>query len=128
MRKDDTAVQAGLHKFIKLKNRQFIGKEICENELKNGTSRYLVKIEIDISTHLNDAHAYGDNPIFDNKINGKLCGWTTSGAYSFQSNRFLAWAYLYDGYLSGDKTLYVEIVGERRPIYVILESLPPIAK
>merc|ERR1711920_276048 len=112
---------AGLNKFIKLKNkegeREFVGREVCEQELKNGTSRYLVKMEVDI----NDADAYGDNPIFCGE---KLVGWTTSGAYSHQSNRSLAFGYLYDGYHDNkDVELCVEIVGERRPIRVITDSL-----
>ena len=121
MRRDDTAVMAGLHKFIKLRNkegeREFVGREVCAEELKNGTSRYMVKMEIDID----DADAYGDNLIF---CGDKLVGWTTSGAYSHQSDKSLAFGYLYDGY-HNDKELElcVEIVGQRRPIRVITESL-----
>eukprot|EP01084_Bolivina_argentea_P009186 17180_1 len=121
MRRDDTAVMCGLKKFIKLKNRSFIGKYICENELKNGTERYLVKIVID--TNQFNADGYGDNPIFDKKTN-KLVGWTTSGSYSHQSDRSLAFAYLYNGYHNNNEhDLYVEIVGEKRPLHVITDSL-----
>ena len=81
----------------------------------------MVKMIVDID----DADAYGDNPIFSRNENNKLVGWTTSGAYSFQSNQSLAFGYLYDPYHLGDDKddLYVEIVGHRRPVHVIQESL-----
>merc|ERR1712204_68973 len=122
MRRDDTAIAAGLQKFVKLKNkdgeRDFVGKDVCAKELEHGTDRCLVKMEVDID----NADAYGDNPIFT--ADDELIGWTTSGAYSHQSNRSLAWAYLKDGYeKKEDAELFVEIIGKRRPIRVISESL-----
>merc|ERR1712048_990008 len=121
MRRDDTAVMAGLHKFIKLRNkdgeREFVGKAVCAEELENGTSRCMVKMEVDID----DADAYGDNPIL---CGDELVGWTTSGAYSHIACRSLAFGYLKSEYCENkDAELVVEIVGQRRPIRVISESL-----
>ena len=118
MRKDDTAVMASLEKFIKFKNRgYFRGRDVCERELKEGVPRKLYKMEVDIL----DADAYGDNPIFT-KQDDKLVGWTASGADSHQSDRSLAFGYLYEGYQDSDTELYVELVGEKRPIRVLVDS------
>ena len=109
---------ASLEKFIKFKNRgYFRGRDVCERELKEGVPRKLYKMEVDIL----DADAYGDNPIFT-KSDDKLVGWTTSGAYSHQSDRSLAFGYLYEGYQDSDTELYVELVGEKRPIRVLVDS------
>ena len=117
MRRDDTAIMANLQKFIKLKNRNFNGKEQILNDMNNGVERLLVKTKIDAI----DADAYGDNPIF-RQDNDELIGWTTSGAYSFQSNQSLAWSYLFNGYENNEYDMYVEIVGEKIPIKVIAQE------
>jgi len=120
MRKDTPAMACGIKRFVKMKNRSFVGKQALQNEKKNPFSHMIVKMEVDVA----DADALGDNPIYlDKDSEGKPVGWASSGGFSFVTNRSLAFAWVPPELSAEGTEVWVYILGERRKCKVLGEAL-----
>jgi len=122
MTKDYEAWDAGIQKFVKFKNRDFIGKEACKEQKKNGpkSGRRCIKIEVHTTEEEEAgeknkiAYAYGDNAIYKMGDDGALqmIGWTTSGGFSHQSQRNLCIAHINIPDCITGSDIKVEVLGE----------------
>lgn len=122
MTKDYEAFDAGIQKFVKMKNRDFIGKDACKKQKKDGpaSGRRCVKIQVDTTEDSQDprpiAYAYGDNAIYAKTGEGDdesmgMIGWTTSGGFSHQSQRNLCIAHINIPSCVEGKEIQVEVLG-----------------
>jgi len=130
MTRDHEAFDSGIQKFVKTKNRDFIGKKAWLKQKKEGpeSGRRCVKVHVEdevISASNGGqaqeqsraiAEAYGDNAIFMENAKGEMVmiGYTTSGAYSHQSKRSLCVAHVNLDCLAEGTKVKVEVLGELR--------------
>jgi len=121
MRKDCPALSCGIKRFVKMKDREFIGKAAIKEEKKNPWTHKIVKLEVDAK----DADALGDNPIYatTNDDPNKPIGWTSSGGYGFATKKSLAFAFVPPEKAEKGNEVFVDILGEHRKATVLGEAL-----
>jgi dimethylglycine dehydrogenase len=108
--------EAGLGRFVRFGDRQFIGRDAAHARREAGGERRLMLFEIEAA----DADAFGDEPIWHE---GRVVGWVTSGGYGHSVGRSLALGYVpraVSGHAAGFE---VEIIGQRRKARPLVE--PP---
>jgi dimethylglycine dehydrogenase len=97
-----------LDRHIAFDKADFIGRDGALRERDAPSPRVLVTVAIDAV----DADASGFEPV---KLNGRLVGYTTSGAYGHFVGQSLALAYVdRDVVEMGDAALTVDVIGETR--------------
>ena len=115
-----TPGMCGLDRHVAFDKGGFIGRDGALRERDAPSSRVLVTLDIDAV----DADASGFEPV---KREGRLVGYTTSGAYGHHVGRSLALAYvdrevvrdLADG---GGAALTVDVIGETRAARILRET------
>lgn len=102
-------LEAGLGRFVALKKEaDFIGKEAAAKEKAEGGTLRLRTFVIDAM----DADVIGDEPI---SLNGKVCGWVTSGGYAHTSGVSVAIGYVPKDVADETDGWQVELLGEMLP-------------
>jgi dimethylglycine dehydrogenase len=102
-------LEAGLGRFVALKKEaDFIGKEAAAKEKAEGGTLRLRTFVIDAM----DADVIGDEPI---SLNGKVCGWVTSGGYAHTSGVSVALGYVPKDVADETDGWQVELLGEMLP-------------
>jgi dimethylglycine dehydrogenase len=98
----------GLDRHIAFDKPDFIGRDGALRERDAPSPRALVTLDIEAV----DADASGFEPV---KLDGRLVGYTTSGAYGHFVGQSLALAYVdRDVVAMGDAALTVDVIGETR--------------
>ncbi len=108
-----TPVEAGLGRFVKPENRNFVGRDAllerttCPDRL---------------SMHLLELEDTGVDPYFMHAVyeQDHIVGIVTSGAYGHRTGMVLALAYLQEA--SGEQPLYVDILGNRVAARILKDS------
>ncbi|MCW0000855.1 FAD-dependent oxidoreductase [Pararhizobium sp. YC-54] len=101
--------EAGLGRFVALKkDADFIGKQAAAKEKAEGGTLRLRTFVIEAK----DADVIGDEPIF---LNGKVCGWVTSGGYAHTSGVSVAIGYVPKEVADETEGWQVELLGEMLP-------------
>ncbi|WP_436083002.1 glycine cleavage T C-terminal barrel domain-containing protein [Pararhizobium sp. LjRoot235] len=90
------------------KEADFIGKEAAAKEKAEGGTLRLRTFVIDAM----DADVIGDEPI---SLNGKVCGWVTSGGYAHTSGVSVAIGYVPKDVADEAYGWQVELLGEMLP-------------
>ncbi len=111
-----TPAMSGLDRFVAPDKGDFIGRDAFLREAAEGPQRRLVLLDIDAT----DADALGDEPVWHD---GRVVGYTTSGAYGHHVQRSLALAYVDTDVAESRPPLLVSVVGERRAA-TVLERVP----
>lgn len=103
-----TPGMCGLDRHVAFDKPDFIGRDGALRERESPSSRVLVTLDIEAL----DADASGFEPV---KVDGRLVGYTTSGAYGHHVGRSLALAYVDRDVVAMDgAALTVEVIGETR--------------
>ncbi|WP_075289547.1 GcvT family protein [Pararhizobium arenae] len=99
-------LEAGLSRFVALsKEADFIGKAAAQKEKADGGQLRLRTFIVDAK----DADVIGDEPI---ALNGKVCGWVTSGGYAHASGVSVAIGYVPKEVADEVEGWSIEILGE----------------
>ena len=112
---EHTAWESGLDRFIKLDNREFVGREALERQREAGLEIEMVALKVETV----DADAYMNEAVYSD---GKLVGRVTSGAHSHTQKQTFSMAYLDVEYSAVGTELEIPILGERRRATVIEDS------
>jgi dimethylglycine dehydrogenase len=115
-RRDVTPAECGLDRFVAFDKGEFIGRGAALVERETGPARRLVLLQVDAA----DADAGPDDPV---RLDGRLVGEVTSGAYGHHVAMSLALAYVERGVADARPELTVEVMGEPRPARILPE--PP---
>ncbi|MBU3672162.1 MAG: FAD-dependent oxidoreductase [Sinobacteraceae bacterium] len=125
-----TPAMCGLERHVAFDKSDFIGRDAALRERDTPAPRKLVTLAVDAT----DADASGFEPV---KLDGRLVGYTTSGAYGHHVGQSLALAYVdrevvRDLAASGDgrggnnsgpaATLTVDVIGETRAARILREA------
>jgi dimethylglycine dehydrogenase len=119
-----TPGMCGLDRHVAFDKGDFIGREGALRERETPSSRVLVTLAIDAT----DADASGFEPV---KLDGRLVGYTTSGAYGHHVGQSLALAYVdrdvvaAAGAAAGTSfgaPLTVDVIGETRAARILREA------
>ena len=119
-----TLPEADVMRFVKLEDREFLGKAATEASM-NGTLKW-IRVYLSIEADGN-SDGHGGEPVV---VNGKVVGSTSSMAYSSIVDRILAFAYVQPD-VTSDCRIQVSIMGQLRdavmlvdPVYDPLSELP----
>ncbi|XP_072288132.1 dimethylglycine dehydrogenase, mitochondrial-like [Pyxicephalus adspersus] len=114
---DTNPLEAGLQYFIKLnKQADFIGKQALQKIKASGLRRKLVYLTLETD----NVDPEGNESIWHS---GKVIGNTTSGTYSYNTDKSLAFAYVPIELSKEGQKLEVELVGKHYPATVVQEPL-----
>jgi dimethylglycine dehydrogenase len=114
---DYTAAETGMDRFINFKkNTDFIGRPTAEAERAAPPERLLCAFEVDPE----DADVTAYEPVF---IDDEVVGFCTSGGYSHYAKKSIAQALVPRALVTGDLSVEIEILGERRPAKRLITPL-----
>nr|XP_042906993.1 dimethylglycine dehydrogenase, mitochondrial isoform X2 [Parasteatoda tepidariorum] len=117
MNMDTNPFEAGLHSFIDMKKKDFIGKASLENILRNGLEKKLVYLKVDTA----DIDPEGNESVH---CSNKIVGNTTSGSFGYTVDHSLAFAYLPPFLAVPGTEVEVELLGQLHPAKVLKN--PPV--
>ncbi len=115
--RDNTPLEGGLARFVRMDKGPFAGREALEQQQKNGVPLNFVTLEVHGVT---DADPLGNEPIF--APDGKLVGRATSGYYGHCLRKSLAIGYVKPEFAAVGTELSVEVLGERKRATVLVDS------
>jgi len=110
------ALESGLDRFVRLDNREFLGREALLDWQKRGFRNRLVTMEV---YGITDADARGSEPVYRGR---ELVGRCTSGGYGWRIGKSLALAMVPPELAALGTELEISILGDRRKVTVIPES------
>jgi dimethylglycine dehydrogenase len=105
----------GLSRHVAFDKGDFIGRDGALRERDAPSERVLVTLSIEAI----DADASGFEPV---KCDGRLVGYTTSGAYGHHVGQSLAMAYVDRDIVRQAPALSVDVVGESRAARVLRKA------
>jgi dimethylglycine dehydrogenase len=116
--RDNTPLEAGLERFVRMNKGAFTGREALQHQLAAGLPSRFVTVEVhDVS----DADALGNEPLFDAQ-GVAIIGRATSGSYGHTLGKSLAIGYVKADYAAVGTRLQIEILGERKAATVLVDS------
>ncbi len=101
---EKTPLEAGLHPFVKMEGRGFIGKEATLTRSRETRGWRMQLLSVDVT----DRDVFGLHPVL---LDGEVVGVTSSGGYGHRVDMSLALAYLRSD-IPLDTSLRVSILGE----------------
>jgi len=115
--RDNTPLEAGLARFVRMDKGPFIGREALERQQQAGVPLNFVTLDVHGVT---DADPLGNEPIFN--AGGLLVGRATSGYYGHCLHKSLAIGYVKPEFAAVGTELLVEVLGERKRATVLVDS------
>jgi dimethylglycine dehydrogenase len=115
--RENTPLEAGLDRFVRMQKGGFTGKEALEAQLAKGVPNRFVTLDVHGVT---DADPLGNEPLFDGK--GRMIGRATSGFYGHVLRKSLAIGYVKPEFAEVGARVAIEILGERREATVLVDS------
>ena len=115
--RDNTPLEAGLARFVRMDKGHFTGREALEQQQQDGVPLSFVTLEVH---GVVDADPLGNEPLFER--DGKLVGRATSGYYGHCLRKSLAIGYVKPEFAAVGSELEIEILGERRRVTVLVDS------
>ena len=116
MTTDDTPLEAGLDRFVRLDKGDFIGRDALLLQKQQGLARRLAYITV----AADEADPLGSEPVFHED---RLVGYVTSGGYGHSVGQSIAFAYVPPKLVKSGTKLEIEVLGERRAAQVVREPL-----
>jgi dimethylglycine dehydrogenase len=115
--RENTPLEAGLARFVRMNKGPFTGREALEAQQKNGVPYGFVTLEVHGIT---DADPLGNEPIFT--PDGRMVGRATSGYYGHCLRKSLSIGYVRPEYTAVGTELMIEVLGERKRATVLVDS------
>ncbi|MBK7903348.1 MAG: FAD-dependent oxidoreductase [Proteobacteria bacterium] len=115
--RDNTPLEAGLARFVRMDKGPFEGRKALEQQQKNGVPLSFVTLEVHGVT---DADPLGNEPIF--APDGELVGRATSGCYGHCLRKSLAIGYVKPEFAAVGAEVVIEVLGERKRATVLVDS------
>jgi dimethylglycine dehydrogenase len=115
--RDNTPLEAGLARFVRMEKGPFAGREALAQQLERGVPLSFITLEVHGIT---DADPLGNEPIFT--ADGTLVGRATSGYYGHCLRKSLAIGYVKPEFAAVGAELVVEVLGERKRATVLMDS------
>ena len=116
-RPDYLPLETGLGRFVAYnKAADFIGKAAAAAELAAGPARRLCSFVVDAG----DADVWADEPIW---LDDEVQGFVTSGGFAHYVGKSVALGFVPTEQVVAGREVDIEILGERRPAYLITEPL-----
>ncbi len=110
-----TPIEAGLTRFVKINKERFLGKEILENQIRNGTEKKLTGL---VSEDMKGVPRKGSDVFLkEDKV-----GFVTSGAYSPFIEKNIALAYINTSFLKNNEEF--DILIRKNKVKFKKETLP----
>lgn len=117
MTRDYTPFESGLDRFVRMSKPDFIGKAALVRQQAGGIPNRFITLEVH---GVSDADPLGNEPLFDGR--GNMVGRATSGCYGHFLRKSLAIGYVKPEFSAVGTGLQIEILGERKPATVLVDS------
>ena len=117
LQRENTPLEAGLDRFVRMGKGDFAGKAALEAQLAKGVPNRFVTLEVHGVT---DADPLGNEPLFDGQ--GRMIGRATSGFYGHVLKKSLAIGYVKPEFAEVGGKVSIEILGERKEATVLVDS------
>ena len=112
---ENSILEAGLDRFVRLQKGPFIGKDALTSQIEAGIPNKYCTIEIDAD----DADSFGNEPVF---MDGEVVGRGTAGGYGHYVGKSLMLGYVKSAYAEVGRDCHVRLMGELRAARIIDES------
>jgi dimethylglycine dehydrogenase len=112
---ENSVLEAGLDRFVRLQKGPFTGKDALTRQLESGIPNRFCTIEIEAD----DADAFGNEPVF---MDGEVVGRGTAGGYGHHVRKSLMLGYVRSDRAEIGRGCQVRILGDLRPARIIAES------
>lgn len=111
-----TLPEADVMRFVKLADREFVGKEATEASVAKAQGAGLPWICVYLEVDADNADPHASETIFHN---GKRVGQISSGGYGFYTQKSLAFGFVSPECAAPGTALEVMVLGEKRPATVL---------
>ena len=112
---ENSVLEAGLSRFVKLNKGQFTGREALIRQQEDGVPNSYCTIEIDAD----DADPFGNEPVF---MDGEVVGRGTAGGYGHHVGKSLLLGYVKTEFAEVGRECQVRVLDQLRPARIIAES------
>ena len=112
---ENSALEAGLNRFVRLNKGEFTGRDALVRQQEAGVPNTYCTIEIDAD----DADPFGNEPVF---MEGEVVGRGTAGGYGHYVGKSLMLGYVRSDVAEVGRDCEVRVLDQRRPARIIAES------
>ncbi len=112
---ENSALEAGLNRFVRLNKGEFTGRDALVRQQEEGVPNTYCTIEIDAD----DADPFGNEPVF---MDGEVVGRGTAGGYGHYVGKSLMLGYVKSDFAEVGRACEVRVLDQRRPARIIAES------
>ncbi len=112
---ENTVLEAGLDRFVRLQKGPFTGKDALIHQIEAGIPNRFCTIEVDAD----DADPFGNEPVY---VDGEVIGRGTAGGYGHFVNKSLMLGYLKTDRATIGAECRVRVLDQLRPARVVAES------
>lgn len=112
---ENSLLEAGLNRFVKLNKGEFTGREALVRQQEAGVPYTYCTIEIDAD----DADAFGNEPVL---LNGEVIGRGTAGGYGHFVQKSLMLGYVKTEFAKEGLECHVRVLDQLRPARIVGES------
>ncbi len=112
---ENSALEAGLNRFVRLNKGDFTGRDALVRQQEEGVPNTYCTIEIDAD----DADPFGNEPVF---MDGEVVGRGTAGGYGHYVGKSLMLGYVKSDFAVVGRDCEVRVLDQRRPARIIAES------
>ncbi|MEO1016910.1 MAG: FAD-dependent oxidoreductase [Pseudomonadota bacterium] len=112
---ENSALEAGLDRFVRLQKGEFAGRDALLDQSEKGLPSKFCALEIDAD----DADSFGNEPIY---MDGVVVGRGTAGGYGHHVKKSLMQGYVKTEFAEIGRTCEVRVLDQRRPARIIEES------
>ena len=112
---ENSALEAGLNRFVRLNKGDFTGRDALVRQQEAGVPNTYCTIEIDAD----DADPFGNEPVF---MDGEVVGRGTAGGYGHYVGKSLMLGYVKSDVAEVGRACEVRVLDQRRPARIIAES------
>lgn len=112
---ENSALEAGLNRFVRLNKGAFTGRDALVRQQEAGVPNTYCTLEIDAD----DADPFGNEPVF---MDGEVVGRGTAGGYGHYVGKSLMLGYVKSDFAEVGRECEVRVLDQRRPARIIAES------
>ncbi len=112
---ENTALEAGLDRFVRLQKGDFVGRDALIAQSEQGLPTKFCALEIDAD----DADCFGNEPVY---MDGEVVGRGTAGGYGHFIKKSLMQGYIKAEFAEIGRACEVRVLDRRRPARIIEES------
>ncbi|MEX2629233.1 MAG: FAD-dependent oxidoreductase [Tistlia sp.] len=112
---ENTVLEAGLSRFVRLNKAEFTGREALVRQQEAGIPNTYCTLEIEAD----DADPFGNEPIY---MDGEVVGRGTAGGYGHHVGKSLMLGYVKTPFAEIGRTCQVRVLDQLRPARIVAES------